>query len=298
MPKKKNNSPNKKSKSKNYDLRSLSSKSSGTSGTDTEDEHPNNNNNNNNMPASASASNTHALPVNNHTTPPPADNSPPSDLDRPPDGNEGHVAFPPGTSSPPQGLTQRTNTSQTNKETPPDSVDAIPKSGFDTTPNDNNLTTLQSVADGVSNMGGKITVVEDSSTKGTRRRPVGLTKVRQGNNDKDWMGNKLDAGQTTILFLKDDNSNEGEILKSSKQTSNELSPIRESLEELIEANPMGEEIANTLHDHSRQLNSLMASINEMDKSFDIDSLRDTRENMEQATAAATSKLDEVNANMC
>ena len=149
MPKKKKNSPNKKSKSKNYDLRSLSSKSSGTSGTDTEDEHPNNNNNNN-MPASASASTTHALPVNNPTTPPPADTSPPSDLDRPPDGNEGQqdVAaakaiykqaiekaiqnFPPGTSSPPQGLTQRTNTSQTNKETPPDSVDAIPKSGFDT----------------------------------------------------------------------------------------------------------------------------------------------------------------------
>jgi chromosome segregation ATPase len=210
-------------------------------------------------------------------------------LDRPPD-KEGlqHVAaaksvykeavekavqnFPPGTSSPPQGLTQRTNTSH------------------------NNSTPLHSI-DEVSNMGGKTAVVEDSSTKGKQRRPVGLTKTNTGDKDKDWMGNKLDQGQTKILFLKDDNSNEGEIIKSNKQKSNELSPIRESLEDLIEANPMGEDIANTLHDHSRQLNAMLASINEMDKSFDIDSLRDTRENMEQATAAATSKLEDVNANM-
>ena len=280
MGKKRNrkNSPNKNKES--YNLRSSSSKS-GASGTDTEEEQSIANNNN--MPSSASS-------VTNPSTPPPADNSPPLELDHPP-VKEGpaHVAaaklpykeaavkavanFPPGTSSPAQGLTQRkADSSQPNKETPPDSVDNIPTSGFDTTPKD-------------SNMGGKKLAL-------TKPRTKGMT---------DWEGRPLDKGQTTICFVKEGDNNietaKVGTITTPKGKSNDLSPIPESLEELIHNNPMGSDMADILHAHSNQINTIMDSINNMDKSTDMASLKDSRENLEQVTAAATSKLEHINSNM-
>ena len=278
---KKKKSPNNDNKS-NYKLRSSSSQS-GTSGTDTEDEQPIANNNNN-MPSSAST--THATSVTNPSTPPPANNSPPSELDRPPEkGGLEHVAaakllykeavtnFPPDTSSPVMGLTQRIeDSSQPNVDTLPDSVDAIPTSGFDGTPKD-------------SNMGGK---------------KLALTTPKKG--EKDWEGKPLDKGQTTICFVKEGNNNNIESAKvgtvtTPKGKSTDLSPIPESLEELIKNNPMGADMADTLHAHSNQINTMMESINKMDKSIDITSLQDTRDNLEQVTAAATTKLENINAGM-
>ena len=281
---KKKKSPNNNNKS-NYKLRSSSSQS-GTSGTDTEDEQPIANNNNN-MPSSAST--THATSVTNPSTPPPANNSPPSELDRPPEkGGLEHVAaakllykeaaakavtnFPPGTSSPAMGLTQRIeDSSQPNEDTLPDSVDTIPTSGFDTTPND-------------SNMGGK---------------KLALTTPKKG--EKDWEGKPLDKGQTTICFVKEGDNNietaKVGTITTPKGKSTDLSPIPETLEELIKNNPMGADMADTLHAHSNQINTIMENINNMDKSIDITSLKDTRENLEQVTAAATTKLEHINAGM-
>ena len=41
----------------------------------------------------------------------------------------------------------------------------------------------------------------------------------------------------------------------------------------------------------------MESINNMDKSTDMASLKDSRENLEQVTAAATTKLEHINSSM-
>ena len=117
----------------------------------------------------------------------------------------------------------------------------------------------------------------------------------------DWEGRPLDKGQTTICFVKEGDNNietakVGTII-THKGKSKDLSPIPESLEELIHNNPMGSDMADILHAHSNQINTIMDSINNMDKSTDMASLKDSRENLEQVTAAATSKLEHINSNM-